>query len=295
MVKHEGFLAYFGQSFCLCVHIMDRRVSSLSKKTCKYKVRSFEDGDEIEIVRLFDRMYANYGGYSLKTPEYWRWCCLGRPDVEREGLFMAADRNENLVGYAIVGRSGNIWDLCYDPRSEGEEIVSLLLDEATRYLEKVGANSITFNAPKEDYVVNRVCRKVGFAVISPPKMFLSILDFRKLLSLLAKCKKEKLMTRFDEAVLVKLKNAPFWINDTVFIKISREGVQVGYEPQSPTIQMETDITTFSSLLFGIMSPFQSLIHLKLRVKPFWKTPTLLKLLSSLRLKTTWFFPLSDYG
>jgi len=274
---------------------MDMRGSSLSKKTCKYKVRSFEDGDEIEIVRLFDRMYANYGGFSLKTPEYWRWCCLGRPDVEKEGLFVVVDGDEKLVGYAVVGRSGNIWELCYDPRSEGEEIVSLLLDEATCYLERAGATSITFNAPKEDYVVNRACRKVGFAAFPPPKMFLSILDFRKLLSLLVKGKKEKLMARFDEAVLVKLKDAPFWINDTIFIKISQEGVQVDYEPQSSTIQMETDIITFSSLLFGIVSPFQSLIHLKLRVKPFWKTPTLLKLLSSLRLKTTWFFPLSDYG
>jgi len=50
--------------------------SGLSLKACEYRVRGFEDGDEVEIVRLFDRVYAGYGGFTLKTPEYWRWCCL---------------------------------------------------------------------------------------------------------------------------------------------------------------------------------------------------------------------------
>lgn len=270
-------------------------VFSLSEKTGKYEVRNFKDGDEHEILRLFDRMYVDYGGFTSRTQEYWRWCCLKRPDVEQESLFIVVDGEENVVGYAVVGRSGSIWELCYDPGYDGEEIVSLLLDKAICYLERVGATSINFNAPKEDPIVKQVCSKLGYAILPPPKMFLSVLNFRKLLSLLVKDRKEELMTRFNEAVLLKLKDAPFWINDTVFIKISRDGVQVGGEPQSPTIQMETDIATFSSLLFGTLSPFQSLIHLKLRVKPFWKTHILLKLLSFLRVRTTWFFPLSDYG
>jgi len=186
--------------------------------------------------------------------------------------------------------------LCYDSGPDGEEIVSLLLDQAVRYLERVGATSITFNAPKEDYVVNQVCRELGFAVFPErARAFLSVLNFCELISLLVNSKKEELIRGFDEVVLVKLKDAPFWINDTVFIKISRDGVQVGDETQSSTIRMETDVVTLSSLFFGISSPFQSLIRLKLRVRPFWKTPTLLRLLCSLRVRVTWFFPLSDYG
>ena len=33
----------------------------MSEKAFKYKVRNFEDGDEIEFVRLFERVYADYG------------------------------------------------------------------------------------------------------------------------------------------------------------------------------------------------------------------------------------------
>ena len=267
----------------------------MSLEACKYKIRRFEDGDENEIVQLFDRVYSDYGGFTLKTPDYWRWCCLKRPDVEKEGVFVVEDGDENVVGYAVVGGSGNIWELCYDSGRNGGEIVSLLLDKAVRYLEKVGATSITFNVSKEDYVLNKVCGKLGFAVLPPPQMFLSVLNFRKFISLLVNSKREELMMKFDEAVLVKLKDAPFWIDDTVFIQISRDRVEVGDETQSPTIRIETDAVTLSSLLFGISSPFQSLIRLKLRVKPLWKTLTLLRLLSSLQLKTAWFFPLSDFG
>lgn len=63
---------------------------------------------------------------------------------------MVVDGDEKVVGYVVVGRSGNIWELCYDRGFDGEKIVSLLLDEATHYLERGGATSMSFNAPMED-------------------------------------------------------------------------------------------------------------------------------------------------
>jgi hypothetical protein len=267
----------------------------LLKEACEYKVRNFEDGDEIEIIRLFNRTYANYGGFVPRTPEYWLWCCLKRPDVEREGLFVVTDENENIVGYAVVGRSGNVWELCYDPMREGEKILSLLLNESVCYVEKVGATSITFNAVTEDNATRQVCRNLGFATLPSPEMFLSILNFRELISLLVNSKKEGLMKKFDEVVLLKLNDAPFWVDSTIFIRIGQDGVHVGNETQSHTIYMETDITTFSSLLLGILGPFKSLISLRLKVRPFWKIPNLLKLLSAIQIKGKWFFPLSDHG
>ncbi len=265
------------------------------KEACEYKVRNFEDGDEIEIIRLFNRTYANYGGFVSRTPEYWLWCCLKRPDVEREGLFVVTDENENIVGYAVVGRSGSIWELSYDPTQGGEKILSLLLNESVGYLEKVGATSITFNAVIEDNVTRQVCKKLGFATLPSHEMFLSVLNFRELVFLLVRSKKEELMKKFDEVVIVKLNDVPFWVNGTIFIRISRDGVHVGNETQSHTIYMETDFITFSSLLLGILEPFKSLISLKLKVRPFWKIPTLLGLLSAMQIKGKWFFPLSDHG
>jgi hypothetical protein len=264
-------------------------------ETSKYNIRNIEEGDEPEIVQLFNKRYADYSGFTLKTPESWHWRCLQRPDVEREGLLAATDRHNKIVGYAVIGKSGSIWELCYDSEREGQEIVSLLLSESLHYLKKVGATSVSLNAPAEDNAVRCVCKRLSFSMIPPPKMFLSIYDFSVFLSALIERRKHKLMTRFEETLLVKLADAPSWIEDTLIIKIDRNGVQVCNEIQSPTIMLITDVVTFSSLLLSIESPVRSLIRSKLKIRPFRKIPTLLKILLSLRIEANWFYPLSDFG
>ena len=99
----------------------------------------------------------------------------------------------------------------------------------------------------------------------------------------------------NEIVLIKLRDAPFWIAERFFIKISEEKIEVGEGTAEHTVLLETDPITFSSLLFGIMTPFQALIHFKIKVKPLRKIFVLLRLLSSMKVETPWFFPLSDFG
>jgi ribosomal protein S18 acetylase RimI-like enzyme len=267
----------------------------LLEEAGQFSIRGYEDGDEIEIAQLFNKAYMNYGGFAPRTPEYWRWCCLERPDVERKAVLVVVDRHESIAGYAVVGKSGSIWELCYDHEREGEEIVSLLLDNLVDYLEKIGATSIVLNAPGEDSIVNRACGKFGFEAYPTPKMFVSVLDFSRFIPLLAESKKGKWATDSDETLLVKLKNTPFWINDTILMKVGRNGVQAASDSQHATIKVETDFITLTSLLFGIMSPVQALTHLKLEVEPFWKIPKLLSILSYLQMEAKWFFPLSDFG
>ena len=260
-----------------------------------YKVRNFKDGDEFQFLRLFNRLYENYGGYVLKDPQYWRWCCLERPDVEREGIFVVVDEEENVLGYAVVGKSGNIWEISYDSNCNKNEVISLLFDKAIEYVEDVGATSLTLNAPQEDHIISEVCEKFGFTTVSPPKMFISVLDLPEFISTLLEDRKEELKAKFNETVLVKLRDAPSWVSGELFLKISRDEVYGSVEPSDFTILVETDVVTLSSMLLGVLSPFRCLINLKLKIKPFWKIPTLLKIFSSLQLKTSWFFPLSDHG
>jgi GNAT superfamily N-acetyltransferase len=265
-------------------------------QTPKYHLRNFEDGDEVGIVRLFDRAYASYGGFVPRDSKYWLWCCLQRPDVEREGVFVVVNENNNgVVGYAVAGKSGNVWELCYDPAYDVEKIVGMLLGETTRYLESIGAASVTFNAVKEDLALLKVCNKFGFEALGSPKMYLSILDTRGIVALLADSKREELVRYFDESILVKLKGVPKWIKDTLFIRIDRNGVYVDENVHPYTILVKTDFTTFSSILAGILTPSAAVAQSKLDVEPARKTSTAVKLLSYLRLDAKWFFPMSDYG
>ena len=262
----------------------------------KYLVRTFRDGDEMAILRLFEKAYRHYGGYTLKTPECWHWCCLQRPDVEKEGVLLVLDKsNQQMLGYAVAGKSGNLWELSYDPDADGEEIVSLLLDNATAYLERKGASSISFAAPRKDLTMKQVCKEHGFVDSMPPQMFLSVLNINSLVSSIAEKKASELKAKFDEVILIKIKDAPFWVDDAVFIRVNPRELVVEDKPQASTLQVETDYVTLSSLLFGDVSPLSAFVRRKLTVKPLSKISKTLKLLSYLQIGAEWSFQLSDYG
>lgn len=263
----------------------------------KYSVRTFEDGDEVAIVKLFEKAYMNYGGFTIKTPECWRWCCLQRPGVEKEGILLALDKESNkIVGYVVAGKSGNLWELSCDPENDRKAIVKFLLCEATAYLESVGASSVNFTAPQSDPIIKQVCKECGFAASPPPKMFLSVLNPQMIVNLQASDIANKLRAKFDEAILLRIKDAPFWINDTISIHINRDGVTVEDAPRArTTIQLQIDYITFSSMLFGNISPFGAFIRSRLKIRPLSKISTALKLLSYLQIGAEWSFPLSDYG
>ena len=265
-------------------------------QTPKYKVRNFENGDETEIVRLFDRAYARYGGFVSRNPKYWLWCCLQRPGVSREGIFVVVNENENnVVGYAVAGKSGNIWEMCYDPQHDVEKVVGMLLSETTRYLENIGAATVAFNAVEDDPALRKVCNESGFEALTAARMYLSILDIRGIVTLLEEDNREELIKYFDESVLVELEDAPQWIKKTLFVRIGRDGVYVEENVHPYTIFVKTDFATFSSLLAGILTPSEAISQSRLKIEPAGKSSTFVKLFSILSLDAKWFFPLSDYG
>lgn len=261
----------------------------------RYNIRTFQDGDEEGIVRLFEECFGGYGGYVLRTSEYWRWCCLERPDVEREGVFVVVRSfDEKVVGYAVVGKSGNVWELGYDRQDSEGEVVQLLLEAAVGYLAGLGASLVNVQVPLEDDFVREICGELGFAESRPPDVFLSVLDYRRLLLLLA-LERKKELEALDEDVEILLKDAPPWMMGKFGVSIRKGAVEALEEGKESTISVETDVFTLSSLLFGQASPFWSWVNRKVRVKPFWKIQSFVKLLSALSLKKRWFIPLSDYG
>ena len=261
----------------------------------KYTLRAFKEGDESKIISLFNKEYGKFGGFPTKTVEYWRWSCLQRPDVEPEGILIAQDEKE-VAGYAVVGKSGNIWEFCYDSEKDGEEIVSLLLDNAISYLNKVNAPSISLNAPINDDLLNEKCRKLGFSTYSSPLVCLSIFDYQKLLALIVANK--HLENQINEKITIKLRNDQSASQNPLVLTINDGKVQVSSKINDDVdsgICLETDKLTFSCLIFGILSPSKSFMLSKLKVKPSWKFYRVIRFLSSMQLKPEWYLQLGDYG
>jgi ribosomal protein S18 acetylase RimI-like enzyme len=268
-------------------------LEGLPKNKDDYIVRSYEEGDEIQLTRLFNSVYQTYGGFVPKTPEYWRWCCLDRPDVEKKRIIIVVC-GEKIVGYAVVGKSGNIWEFCFDHAYDGKKIASLILGEAIEYLENFGAESATLNVPFEDLLAKEVCQRFGFVEVPSERLYLGVLDFERFLQLLVSAKKEKLKG-FNDEVLITFRNAPFWIDPHISVKVENWNTQIEEVNKRHKVLIETDIETFTSILFGTAKPLWAWLRFRLKIHPLRKVRDALKLLSSLSLNNPWFFPGSDFG
>jgi hypothetical protein len=259
-------------------------------------VQEFKDGDEQALIDLFNKTYAKFGGYTDKTPEYWRWCLLNRSDVERPGIIVAVTKDKKtIVGYVVAGKSGNLWELAYDPLNDERGVVTFLLEKAEEYLLSIGANSVNLAAPQTDKTVRHICRTFGYADVPSPHMFFAVLNYESLLKLLAKNLSTELKTTFKETIHITIEKAPSWIEHDLFIEINKDGIHKVSNHCSPEFNIKTDYFTLSSMLFGNTTPLNALLRLKLKVTPAKKTVVAVKILSQLKLKTEWAFPLSEFG
>jgi hypothetical protein len=261
----------------------------------EYSVRTFLEGDEEAILRLFESYHGRFVGFVLRTLEYWRWCCLSRPGVDVDSVFVAVrGQDEGVVGYSVVGRSGNVWELCVDRCEDSELIAELLLKRVVEWLTVEGASQVNFQAPVDDDSVRAVCDKLGFAEIKAPDVFVSVFDFETLILSLAKgCQKE--LRSLDEVVEFRLIDAPNWIKDKFCLKFNDGHVEVLDGSQEVTVSVETDVVTLSRILLQKMGLFSAFIRGEVKIRPLRRFWCVSRLFSTLESKELWFTPLSDFG
>ena len=254
-------------------------------------VRTVRDGDEPAIVELFNRVYRRYGGFVPRTVEYWRWCCLERPDVKKDGVFLAFDGGK-LCGYAVAGSSGNIWEFCV--ANGDEKAAEVLLVEAVNYLEKTGVSSVNVNVPS-DAALTKSLRKAGFGEVPSGEMFVTTLNPAALVHALVSSRRESFVGRFDDEFAVRLHDVPYGVSREFFVRIRDASVEIAEDlPAKPSIIVDLGFSDFLSVLFGGSSVSRLFLSGKIKVRPFRKLFAVLALLSAIRLEGEWFFPLSDF-
>ena len=265
----------------------------MAASTSEYAARTYVQGDEIELVRLFNTEHANLAGFVPRTVEYWRWSCLKRPDVTEKSVLIV-EKERNIVGYVVVGKSGNIWELCYDSSNNAKTIVSRLLIWAENYARGVGSNSLVLNGYVKDKLVLEVCRDMDFAESPPEPMFLSVLDLPQLMLGVLQSKNQSLET--NEVFWFNLKGCPPWCISSFGVRLEKNQVTILEEsvPFSGTT-IETEMSTVLALMFGTESVLKDLIASKVHFYPFWKISKVRKLFSLLQTKTPWFVPRADIG
>lgn len=261
----------------------------------KYQTRNYCRGDEDKIIDLFNGTYKDYAGFVPRTREYWVWSCLERPDVDREGIIIAEDKTSGeIVGYAVIGKSGSIWEFCIGLECERKKAFSLIAEKAMEYIAEVGADHIGLNVPAEDNAIRKMLEKLGFVESPQEQVSVRVLDFETLIGSLAKNVGDKLKKHRE--------NILFIMEDTHSVTKLQFGVEIDHgkanpssHTQSHSISVETSVETLTSILFGALKPSRAFITRKLKVRPMRKIYVTLELLSILQLHDPWFHPKADFG
>lgn len=259
----------------------------------EYSARTFVRGDEIALTNLFNAANRNFAGYVPRTPEYWVWCCLNRPDVNEKSVVIV-NKGNKVVGYAVVGKSGDIWELCYDSLYDGKAIVSMLLSWALDYARSVGSDSVTLNAFEKDDVIRTICRKLGFAETPPELVYFSVLDLPSLICEIFRTRDMK--PNIDGTFWFKLNNCPSWCDDSFGVKLKKDEASLFEEvADCPEVVIEADMTTLVACIFGTESILRAILASKVRFRPFWKALKFMKFFSVLRIRSPWVLPRADIG
>jgi ribosomal protein S18 acetylase RimI-like enzyme len=123
------------------------------------QIRSFQDADETEVIRL------------------WEQCGLTRPwnspakDIERKrhvqsDLFLVGTIDGAIIASAMVGYDGHrgwVNYLAVDPRRRRQGLASALMAEAERRLRDLGCAKISLQIRRDNLDAVEFYRRLGFA------------------------------------------------------------------------------------------------------------------------------------
>jgi hypothetical protein len=256
-------------------------------------LRSYSPGDEDSIIELFNIQNMGLGGFVPRTAEYWRWCCLQRPDVAAQGI-QVAEKEGRLVGYIVVGNRGDVWEFCYDRRFGGETVASCLLEYALNYVRKLGNDSIVLNAYSDDQTVRKVCRRLGFAESPSEPVFLSVLDLPELILAILEARIRKEYK--GEVFWFHLRNCPPWIADSFGIMLTKNGAVILEKPNhSSQVTLDVEMSSLVAIMLGNKSVFRELLSSRIRLGHFWNVFKAIRFLSLLKVKSKWSMPRADNG
>jgi hypothetical protein len=265
--------------------------TQMLKKTEDYIKREFVAGDEEALARLFNSAHSKLSGFVPRNSDYWRWACLTRPSVEEKGITIIT-RNNEIVCYAVVGKTGDIWELAYNQYLDRKIIVEKLISFALDYAFTVGANSVTLNEFAGDKTVQEVCNKLGFAEAPSEQVFISVMDFARLILSVLKDQEE---LDLEGTFLLIIRNCPTWCVNQFAIQINKTGISLLDKLENPEATVTIDIQIITSLVFGSKRPFRDALTFKVKVKPFWKIRKCLKMLGYLKADSSLFIPKADMG
>ena len=264
------------------------------------QVKEYELGDSVseELTQKFNESFADHMGYVPRSPTV--WSDLYRCSME---VHLLVAETERALGYVIVTlqhyygcRVAAVSEFCVWERRE--EVLSVLLEQVELCARKMNAEAvITWDT--SDGMVNDAFGERGYISLGRSVLSAGPVSMDFVVAILESAVGRLNVESFSEeiSVIIDLGRTKVPSYSGIFtLKVGPKGkVQVKEEMCSDAYaRVETDIVTFTELILGNSDPYRALLSGNLKIAPFTKTMTVMKLLKSLSKRWKWHTPMGDY-
>jgi hypothetical protein len=267
--------------------------------------RKYSPGDEHALIELWNRAYAQYGGYVAKTAERWRWSILQHGAVNPNSILMAFHAND-IRAYGAINKFGFVLEFAIEPsldRRERRKLCTALVEKLEERARETHCDSISFAAPSSDATIDGALRELGYTAEHGDCLSLGILNPVALVGAILGHRDHSLPNSWNRRILIDTPAGtyPVALQSRMLIDIANGHATV---TDASNIPLETasnandwhfkiDLAALTDLVFRLTNFRSAAQAHRIEVDKRCPEADAEQFFNALQLRAQWYTPLSD--
>jgi hypothetical protein len=262
------------------------------------QIRRYREGDAVALVKLWNTVHREYGGYVPRTVAYWNWCVLSRPKVSVDDI-LVIEEGGAILGYGVLGPKGFVLELAIEPTlllKRMSEIAIMLCNALEKRARAKGDQAICITVAAGNQVLCEVLRAADYSesvgeflnmtIVNPVALMRQVLEYR-----------HKIIPQgWAKAFLLEFTNGYYRFNPfpKVYVQIAND-LTVTPITTEPLVdcRINTSLSVFAEMIFKRLT-FESAVESgQVTVTPHSELYAAQQLVRLITLRAPWYSPLAD--
>ena len=262
--------------------------------------RGYHTGDEGELIALWNRAHARYGGFVVRSVESWRWNILSRPGISAADIVILEWRGQ-ICAYAVLAPHAVVLEFALTTefhRWRRRRVFVHLLHVLEERARRRGDELLSFAAPASEPFIDKVLKDAGYVVEQAEYLSLGILNAAELVQRLLTHHAHRLPARWCKNFALQISPGRYRIVRHSQLRIAIAGRLVTVQdkcadPQSSDCLVSMDLETLTAIIFGRSTIEQAIDAGRARLRDATSQSDVSRLFSALAIATPWYTPLAD--
>lgn len=266
-----------------------------------WTARCFSEGDEEPLVRLWNDVYSEYGGFIPRTAAFWTQHILERPGISPEDIVLIEYRG-TVRGYGVLGRRGTVLEFAVDSRlskRSRRRACNLLIEALEQRARQRGEKYLNVVAPVVDRTIDQTLRNADYACTDRFGIGVGILNAKRLLQMLLQRSAGRLPRDCPKTFSLEIQPGCYQVSpyDHLSISFSKDGPVVDERQRESHIdsgcRITIDLGTLTEVVFNHLSFDQATRDKRIRLDDGSSYADAEAFFSLLKIDAPLFWPPSD--